>query len=276
MAVQLIVDACKNPSRFTSYAEFQQYLKHTFHTPIFAELHEKYLGSLRSWFASYRIPDYDTSSNVIFLYETRDHYNLEFLLYNLMYFAQGWGLHIVCSSINLYRIKHILGDMVSHVRIDVLQETSEEYESGLVAYNMYMKSPTFWNSIPDTIKTLLTAEVDSYLRSPILPEMLEIDYCASRWEWEPESPGGGGITVRSVGAMKDICARLPHLAAEVFAQDCWAAEGVKQLGYTYNSTFFMEGCMQEEAIGVHQWWSFSFPMFEERRRCFEKYMILDI
>ncbi len=274
--LQRIVSICtKECRKFSSFDEFQKHLKNELHTPIFMELHTKYLAFFQTWYASYRIPEYSKSSNVIFIYETRNHYNLEFLFYNVMYFARGWGLHVVCSETNYDLIKGILGANISNVRIDIVEDTGE-YGDGLVQYNEYMKTEEFWFSIPDTVRKILTVEVDSYMRYPIVPVMLDIDYCASRWGWDADSPGGGGITLRSVSAMKDICRRLPELRKEIFAQDCWASEGICRLGYSYNSTFFMEGCLQKEAVGVHQWWSFSYPMFQERLECFKEYMKLHI
>lgn len=244
--------------------------------PIFDELHARYLPFFKQWYASYDIPAYDTASNTIFIYETRLHYNLEFLIYNTLYFAPTFGLHLVCSSENHAYLCKILGKNLGRVKLVVLEETAGAYETGRNAYNEFMKSADFWNSIPSRIQCILTAEVDSYMRNPLEDVMLDIDYCASRWTWKPDLPGGGGISLRNVQAMKDICEKLPDLAKEQWAQDCWANEGVIRLGKTFNNTFFIESWLQPEAVGVHQWWTFCLPLTQERLDCLESYLHLNI
>jgi hypothetical protein len=273
--LQIITDALDPCKTETSLEKVQEHCKRVLEKPIFDELRRNYLPFLKSWFSTYILPDYVHTNKVLFLYETRCHENLEFLLYSSIYFAQGWGLHIVCSETNKEFILEILKHNANAAYIQVLDETGVGYVENRNSYNAFMKTPAFWNSFPESKHWILTIEVDSYLRKPIPIEALNYSYCGACWAWK-DGPGGGGITLRSIQAMKDICARFPTLADEIWPQDCWAAEGIRQLGYSYNSTFFMESCLQVDAIGVHQWWTFCLPLDDERLWYLNEYMKLDI
>ncbi len=274
--LQTITDAFETVKEETSLEKVQEHCKIALEKPIFDELRRKYLPFLRTWFANYTLPSYSDTPNILFIYETRCHANLEFILYSSAYFAQGWGLHIICSSSNKDFIVQLLGDKVSNVYIQILSDTVDGYVANRNSYNEFLKSASFWNSFPESKQWILTVEVDSYLRKSIpISEMLTYAYCASCWSWK-DGPGGGGITLRSIQAMKDICAQFPTLADEIWPQDCWASEGIHRLGFAYNSTFFMESCLQADAIGVHQWWTFCVPLDDERLWYLNRYMELDI
>ena len=72
--------------------------------PIFDYLKSQYLEKFRKWWDTYTLPS--KSKYNIVLYETRCHSNLEFLIYNLTYFAENYGLILYCSEANYDYIKN--------------------------------------------------------------------------------------------------------------------------------------------------------------------------
>lgn len=246
-------------------------------TPIYNSLRAQYLTQLRDWWGTYELPTVDQTKRAIFMFETRNHPNLEFVLLSAAYFARGWSMILVCTNENLALLQTVLGHNARQVHFIVLaQPKNANYESSRQFYNYYMKSSECWNSIPVNIQHVLTVEMDSYMRRS-LPEdyVCSKDYCASMWSWSDEKPGGGGITVRSVDFMRRICEELPTLCETVWAQDYWASDGVEKLGGTFCNKVFTESALHDDPVGVHQWWTF-FTDIEERLPYFETYLRLEL
>jgi len=233
---------------------------HKYHTiyekRVFDYLKSKYLDYLRNWWKSYELPTVSIN-NCIVLYETRCHPNLEFIIYNLTYFARNWGLIIYCSNANYNFINNIL----KHNSIKAVLHIIREDEGGREVrneYNEFTKSDEFWSSLP--CNNILMCEMDAYLRKKIPHNVLSFDYICCLWPWYADLPGGGGISFRNVNAMKRICREYPELKIELFAQDSWAAEGCKRLNLSYNNSYLVEAAHHIiDPIGFHNWWTFINP-----------------
>lgn len=232
---------------------------HKFHTeyeqPIFNLLRSKYLDKLKRWWQTYILPL--PSDKSIVIYETRCHPNLEFLIYNLTYFARGWGLTIFCSDANYTFIKTILGNNSKNADLQVVRK-DEGGKEVRDEYNKFTKSIEFWNLF--RCSHVLMSEMDSYLRRPIPDTAINYDYICCYWPWHSSLSGGGGISIRNVNAMKSICNTYPTLTDEYFGQDNWAAEGVNRLHLSYNNSLLIEanhGII--DPIGFHNWWTFINP-----------------
>jgi hypothetical protein len=76
MLKELILQAAETLP--TDTTEINHHIRMCLEKPIFEDLHARYMVPLKAWFAPYEIPDYHKASNIIFLYESRNHYNLEF------------------------------------------------------------------------------------------------------------------------------------------------------------------------------------------------------
>jgi hypothetical protein len=241
---------------------------------VFDRLRANYLEFFRSWWSIVTLPDAKTSKHAIVLYETRKHPNLEFLIYNVCYFSPSWGLIIYCSDENYDMICDILGRHRPFVDLRFLSKDhcSLDTKKDRLAYNDVLRSRSFWSSLSQYSHVLM-AEVDSYMIRQLPDYATDVDYCASVWAWKPETPGGGGISVRRVAAMLDICDVEDN---DVWAQDVWASEGIETLGYTWNNRLFTESCLHENPVGVHQWWTFLSPLDDKKLEFFESYMRLDI
>jgi Protein of unknown function (DUF5672) len=232
--------------------------------PIYDRLRERYLPALQTWWSSYELPN--TSDRTIFLYETRSHENLEFLIYNACYYARGWGLTVFCTPANLHTIQHILGERNTvRATIQIIPDNNGDggYSNNWKSYTEFMKSRYLWEFLHrHGFKHSLMLETDTYLRDFIPDAVREFDYVCAAWPWNSRLPGGSGLTIRRVDKMLEICDRLPELANETVAQDYWAAEGIIRLGGETNNGIFTEAVLLKDPVGVHQWWTFSW-MFEK-------------
>jgi hypothetical protein len=223
---------------------------------VFADLRKRYLPALRAWWPTHTFPT--VTKNSIVIYETRCHENLEFLILNTCYFAQSWALTIYCSAENEAFVYGILGPHKDNegVHVQVVRPTEGAYDDERNQYNAALTSVAFWDGLSHFQHALL-AEVDSYLTDHLekIGNLDTFDYVASRWEWAPDEPGGGGLSIRRVSTMRAIC----ELGLKEPMQDCWASEGIKRLGGKVNNTLFAESAILQKVWGVHQWWSFILP-----------------
>jgi hypothetical protein len=260
-------------------ASSQDEALHKFHTmyeqPIFNSLRSRYLHKLKDWWNKYELPLVSNTDRCIVIYETRCHANLEFIIYNLTYFAKDWGLIIYCSKANYDYINNIL----QHNRFRAILQIIRDDEGGKSVrdeYNEFVKLPIFWNSLP--CKYVLMCEMDAYLRRHITDDITNFDYVCCKWPWCPNVPGGGGISFRRVSSMKRICDEYPSLAKNIFAQDSWAAEGSIRLNLSFNNTYLVESTHHiTNPIGFHNWWTFIKP-FEMHNffSIYDKYLTLEI
>jgi hypothetical protein len=237
-------------------------LLHTFHIHyekiVFDSLKTRYLQKLKKYWLDTTLPLISKTDRCIVIYETRCHPNLEFLIYNLTYFAKEWGLIIYCSKANY----NFINDILQHNKFRAILYIVREDEGGKEVrneYNEFVKSSIFWNSLPCSY--IMMCEMDAYLRKPVPDDILLYDYVCCKWPWHSKLAGGGGISFRKVSSMKKICNQYPSLATDIFAQDCWAAEGCIYLNLIYNNTYLVEASHNiDDPIGLHNWWTFIDPV----------------
>lgn len=184
--METILTAYKPVQSITCLDTLQAHFKKALEPAIFTELHRLYLDRFERWYRTYELPTYESVDKILFVYETRPHENFPFLLYSLLYFAQGWGLYIVCKQSNYASVKDILGANAGAAHIHILPDLCGEHEDERHAYNAFMKSAAFWNSFPQTKRWILTAEVDSYLRKSIPTDIFQYAFCASIWPLDDE------------------------------------------------------------------------------------------
>ena len=257
-----------------------EYIEHTpeylhqnrieFEKPIFDYLREQYLPFLKNWWKTYTLPSAAEAKNSILIYETRQHENLEFLLYNSTFYCPNWTLTIYCTRQNYDSICSILAHNKDRASLHIVNEKSGEYIADRNGYISFMKSAQLWTSLP--YEYVLLLEMDAYLLRRV-PTTLTADYYCAAWPWHLDFPGGSGLTVRKVAAMREICAQLPESATVIFDQDYWASAGIKELKKTADNSLFSEAVLFQNPVGVHQWWTFMQP--DERYiQCYIDYLML--
>lgn len=237
----------------------EQELNHAFRLQIdpilFQVLESKYMEIFQSYWNETVIP-YE-SERAIVIVERRCHPNLEFCIKNAVYFARGFSLYIFCSQANRKFVETICGTQKETIHIIPIFETIGTPEEGKNVYNQLLCEKHFWESIEADV--CLTIETDCYLRFPLPDTIYSYDYVASKYPWNRDNPGGGGLSLRKREKMLSICDAIP--CTSNMMQDGYVSQGVIQLGYTFPSweeskEYFSECTKNLEPCGVHQWWTF--------------------
>jgi len=223
---------------------------------IFNILQNKYGNQLEAFWKTHVIPK--ISDKCVVLVERSIHPNLHFLLRNIAYFARGWSLTIVCSDLNLEYLKKIAGHNADNITFLTVFKGLSSPQHGKEAYNSLLQNEIFYTLF--SAENLLFMETDSYLRKDVPNEILQYDYVAAPYKWNP-SLAGGGLSFRKKSAMIHICSKtLPKIPG---AQDMYICNGIKTLGYSmppYNGyPFISESIICDSSFGIHQWWSMLCP-----------------
>ena len=196
--------------------------------------------------------------------ERRCHPNWWFLLRNILWAAPHFSLYIFCSDENAAFVRALLGDKVNDVHIIEWYKGFAARQEGKDQYSATFKMPSFYKQIDADY--MLTVQTDAYLRHKI-PERIFIgDFYGAPWEWYPEKPGGGGLTVRKIATMIELCERANHTGPE--NEDGWLGDKIVEYDYTFpplemRMHIFSENFPVPNPIGVHQFWTFlrSFKMY---------------
>jgi hypothetical protein len=262
-------------------AEHEDIIISTFRTQlepvVYDKLRKMYMDVLKSNWQS-RSGFSSDPKNTIFLYETRCHPNLEFLIYNVYYFTHGWAFLFYCTEQVKSFVKDILGKQADSITFHVMDDPSNDtYITNRSTYNELLRSLSFWESLHKRgISHVMSIETDCYLRKHFMESVDEYDYIASRWAWSQECPGGGGLTVRRVTKALEIFEKCPVLNEELWAQDAWFSSGIMEVGGVVEDSLFAESTINPDATGLHQWWSFISPLDDIRLELFVKYMTLEL
>jgi hypothetical protein len=218
---------------------------------IFEALRNRYWKHFQEfWNQPESIPK--ESDRAIVIVERRCHPNLQFVLQNSAYFCRGWAIHIVCSHANLEFVRHIVSPHKDAIHIHPYFDGIGTADQGKHEYNQLLQSREFWCMFQEDY--ILTLETDCYFLKPFSESILAYDYVASKWPWDPEAPGGGGLSVRKRSAMLRICDECP---TKNEMQDSFVSNGVRQLGLkTPTEVYFTEAAYSYDAIGTHQWWTY--------------------
>lgn len=135
--------------------------------------------------------------NGCLIVETRPLANLDRLIIDdhLKYIPKDWGLTIYCSSRNHHLIKDI--DFGRETEIILLNS-----DFGINEYNKLFKSFEFWDNMP--YEKVLIFQTDSKLLRNGIEDFLEWDWVGAAWKFM-DYGGNGGLSIRSVEIMKQIC-----------------------------------------------------------------------
>lgn len=238
---------------------------------IYDILKSKYGTFFEKWWKTYTVPK--DSAKTIVIIERRIHPNLWFLIRNACYFCKGWSVVFVCSKINLSYIQEILEHNKENCKYLVAFQDSPSREQAIQEYNTILKDANFYSALPS--EHCLFLQTDTYLRKPFPDEILKYDYVASPFTWD-ETSAGGGISYRKRSLMIDICNRNK---CNYENEDTFICQGVKELGYSLPEfmegiTYFVESCLYEDPIGIHQWWTFFNPSMEYADEIFKSLLEL--
>lgn len=225
---------------------------------IFEILQSRYGEIFEERWKTATIPKWGETDKTILFVERRQHPNFRFLLRNVAYFCPDWSITVVCSDENLEFVKECCEPHGGHIRVLPLMKGASDPVTGRREYNELLQTETFWSLFQE--EWVLTMEMDCYLRKPLPTEIFQYDYVASMWHWNKKAPGGGGLSLRRVRMMKELCA--DRTVRKDSAQDCFVSNALEQpdSSWTWPSQeknlYFGESCIEKQTCGVHQWWTF--------------------
>jgi hypothetical protein len=231
---------------------------------VFGILKRKYGDLFRNAFQSYKRPE--KSDKCVLIIERRIHENLEFILHNVAYYANGWNIAILCSDINIRYIRAILGDRRPEITVLQVFSGSPDRDTARSEYNSLLKSAEFYESLPTKWNHLLTVQMDSYLRRVIPDSITQYDFIASISSWDTTNMSGG-MTYRRRQTMIDVCNRYTPVNKEALDEDDYIFKGTQHLGYSIPSYDIAKNLIVEshfpleniDFFGLHQWWTFCEP-----------------
>jgi hypothetical protein len=189
--------------------------------------------------------------------ERRSHPNWWFLLRNILWAAPHFSLYIFCSDQNINFVKALLGDKLKDVHVIQWYEGFASRQEGKDQYSVTFKLPSFYKHID--AEYMLGIQTDTYLRHKIPDGIFMSDFYGSPWAWMPEKPGGGGLIVRKIQTMIDLCERANYCGPD--NEDGWLGDKIVEYGYTFpplevRAHIFSENFPVPDPIGVHQFWTF--------------------
>lgn len=270
--------------RIATYVESPEQMKehHRLRTELEPELYEelerRYGSKLQAFWDSATFSK--DAPNTVCVVERRCHPNLDFVIKNTMYFANKsapFSLTVVCSKENEEFIRSILGRHAETTNWHIPFDINPGYEKARDDYNVWMTNPNFYEQIPADF--ILTVQTDCWLRKP-LPEILwTLDYCAAYWGWQPNDVGGGGLTWRRREAVIQMCRARKNkgTSEDVFFSQMCRFMDAKVLSYEEGKDIFCESVIGENAVGVHQWWTYAAQCDKETyAKIRELYLTLDL
>ncbi len=215
----------------------------------------KYGPALDNFWKTHQFPKKADKAWVIV--ERRCHPNLWFLIRNIAWAAPNFSLYIYCSDENYSFIKALLGDKFNNVNIFIWFKGFATRQEGKDQYAQTFKLPGFYKLID--AEYMIRAEPDTYLRHKIPNEIFRDDFYGAPWGWNAEMPGGGGLHIRKIKSMIDLCTKANHGGAE--GEDYWLGQKIIEYGYKYPELEFRKKIFSEnfpvaDPIGVHQFWTF--------------------
>lgn len=213
--------------------------------------------------------------------ERRSHINWWFLLRNIVWAAPHFSLYIFCSDQNYEFVKNMLGDKVNNVHIIQWYKGFASRDEGRDQYAVTMKQAELYRKID--AEYMIRVEMDTYLRHKIPELIFKTDFYGAPWKWNLNMPGGGGLHIRKISTMIDLCERANHSGTE--GEDSWLGGKIIEYGYTYpplefRELVFSENYPVDNPIGVHQFWTFldnfEIKNREKFRQHLKRYLTINI
>lgn len=230
---------------------------------VYQILETRYGEKLEAFWKTYMPPK--TSKYAFAIVERRQHPNFKWILRNLAWAGPDMAVYIFCSDLNEAWLREMLGDKADAINLRVVFQGNPSRERGKKEVDNLMSDWRTYASIP--AKYILTLEVDCFLRRKIPTSLFTGVYYGCSYGWDQSHPGGGGLTVRHIDAMIDLCkAERPDLDKDLAgSQDCWLGSKTMERELEYpplqrRMEVLMENMFVNNPVGVHQFWTFLFNL----------------
>jgi len=246
--------------------------RHSLEPYIYNYLEEKYGKQLTEHWSTHKFPRESKYAWVIV--ERRCHPNWSFVLRNIAWACPYMSLYIFCSNENLEFLKSLLGDKAVNVHFIICFKGFVSRDEGVHEMNRVLINPNFYRLIQ--AEYILTFQMDTYFRQKIPDVIFTGDYYGAPHGWDPQTPGGGGITVRNVKRMIELCSK-ENISVLGYPEDCAINTLLRKYEGKYpplefRAAVFCENFPVPDPIGIHQFWTFieNFKITEKEE--FKKYI----
>jgi len=193
--------------------------------------------------------------------ERRVHPNWWFILRNILWAAPHFSLYIFCSDMNYDFITTLLGDKVENVHIHKWFKGIADKEKGYMESNVTFKLAGFYKLIDADY--CITVQMDSYFLQKIPDWIFTGAYYGAPWGWNPSMAGNGGLSVRNIKNMIEMCEKeIEKVNNNNDGEDKFFSEAIEKYNYNFPPYEFRVKVLQENfpidsiPIGIHQFWTF--------------------
>jgi len=226
---------------------------------IYHYLVEKYGKKLSEFWQSYNPPK--KANRAFVIVERRPHPNFWFILRNIAWAAPHLSVYIFCSDENINFVKSLVGDKLNRFNIVEAFKGQASRERGKKEVDNLLSNYKFYNFID--AEYIITAEMDTFFRRKIPDAMFTGTYWGNMWPWVPNTPGGGGVTIRNVKKLAIHCQKIrPDTSIDLeTAQDAWLsdttyAEKEEFPDIGFRAHHIMECQPVPDPVAVHQFWTY--------------------
>lgn len=243
-------------------AERLDRLRHALEPYVYNYLEFKYGKQLSDFWINHEFPKESDYAWVIV--ERRCHPNWSFILRNIAWAGPHMSLYIFCSNENIEFLKSVLGEKAKNVHLIPAFEGFTDRKEGIHQMNSLMTHPLFYKVV--RAKYMLTFQMDTFFRKKIIDDIFVGDFYGAPWGWSPNDPGGGGITIRNIERMIELCSKevIPDCPGDGYPEDGWIGDLIKKYGGSYPPLEFRINIFCENMsvsdpsgpFGVHQFWTF--------------------
>jgi hypothetical protein len=248
-------------------SEKLDYFRLTLEPYIYHYLIENHSEKLNTFWESYT-PPYQ-AENAFVLVERRPHPNFDFILKNIAWACPTMSVYLFCSDVNELFIRSILGDKAPHFHILPVFKGMGTREQGKREYNHFFTSADSYRMI--CAKYIMTIQMDVIIRRKLRPFLFNGDYYGNPWGWNKALPGGGGVTIRRVEKMIELCERYGSCGDEV--EDAWISQRIVEMGgvvpkWDMAGVICMESIRTDQPFTLHQFWTYLWQYMKmERSEC---------
>jgi hypothetical protein len=231
-------------------------LRLTIEPYIYNYLSVNYYSKLQEHWVNYKPPK--NSKNVFAIIERRCHPNFDFVLKNIAWANPNMAVYIFCSDENENYIKALLRDKNEYVTLVKAFTGSVSRDQGKIDYNNLLTSTKMYEAFDKSVEYLLTIQMDVFIRRAVTDDMFVGGYWGNPWAWKPNTPGGGGATIRKISTMIDICSKYKYIDG---GEDTWFATHIQEYNYGFPDIDFramriMESIYVMNPVVVHQFWTY--------------------
>jgi hypothetical protein len=200
------------------------------------------------------------SRHAFVIIERRCHPNWWFILRNIAWAAPHFSLYIFCSDLNYEFVKAVLGNKAENVHIMQWFKGVADRHTGYIQSNISLQMPQFYKQID--AEWCINVHMDAYFLQKIPDWIFTGVYYGSPWGWDPHRAGNGGLAVRNIPQMIDLCQREIKNAMNECGEDVYISDALVKHGFDIPPLDFRIKVFQENfptpfiPIGTHQFWTY--------------------